>query len=129
MELPDDLPLVKVDGALMEQVFVNLFETAGRHTPPGTNITVSAQANGQHLVVTIQNDGPPFADDESERIFGKFQRAPGTKALGFGLGLAISRAILEAHGGTITARNRPSTGVQFDMQLPIGSPAPEVPVG
>ena len=129
MQLPDDLPLVKVDGALMEQVFVNLFENAGRHTPPGTNITVSAQSSGQRLVVTIQNDGPPFADGESERIFGKFQRAPGTKALGFGLGLAISRAILEAHGGTITARNRPSTGVQFDMQLPIGAPAPEVPVG
>ena len=125
--LPADLPLVFVDGVLLEQAFVNLLENASRHTPPGTTVIISAKMLPQSVVIEIANNGPHFVPGEEDKIFEKFYRPNECSTQGFGLGLTICRAILEAHGGTIQARNRPEGGVSFMMIIPTIEDAPEVP--
>ena len=127
-DIPGDLPLVKVDGTLIEQVLVNLLENAARYTPAGTHIDISGRAQNGVFVVTVANDGPSLEPGDEERIFAKFHRAKTSQASGFGLGLAICRAILEAHGGTIIAANREPRGVRFILTLPIDVAPPEVPL-
>ena len=115
--LPPDLPLVPMDGVLMEQVVSNLLENAARHTPPGTPIDVSARADGGQLTVEIADRGPGLGPDELERVFEKFYHAKSSK--GAGLGLAICRAILASHGGRIWAENRKDGGALFRFSLPV----------
>jgi len=129
VKLPVDLPLLHVDGVLLEQAFINLLENAARHTPSGTKVTISGKNLPQTVVVEIANDGPCLSEGDEERIFEKFYRPTPNAPQGFGLGLSICRAILEAHGGTIRARNRRQGGVSFMMILPKGEDAPEVPRG
>ncbi len=127
-EVAADLPLVKLDGVLIEQAFVNLLENAARHTPPGTNVRVKASSTQNRLIIEIANDGPRLAVGEEDRIFGKFYRAKGKSTEGFGLGLTICRAIMEAHGGTIRAMNKDEGGVAFVMSIPLDEVVPEVPL-
>jgi len=129
VKLPEDLPLLSVDGVLLEQAFVNLLENAARHTPSGTKVTISGKNLPQSVVVEIANDGPCLTEGEEDRIFEKFYHPSPHATQGFGLGLTICRAILEAHGGSIRARNRKQGGVSFMMILPKGEDAPEVPRG
>lgn len=130
LELPNDLPLLHVDGLLMEQVFANLVENAARYTPSGTTITVRAALEGKHVRVTVSDSGPGLPIGAEERIFDKFFRAsPMTDGgRGSGLGLAICRAIVKAHGGSITASNRPGGGAEFVIRLPLPKNIPEVVV-
>jgi len=128
VDLPADLPLVRLDGVLMEQVFVNLLENAARHTPPGTHVEIAAEIEGGRIRITVANDGPPLPAGQENRIFDKFNRRGTSGSIGFGLGLAICRAILEAHDGTISARNRGETGVVFTIMLPRDRTAPEVDI-
>ncbi len=127
--LPPDLPLLQLDGVLMEQAFVNLLENAARHTPPGTHIEISARVQPQSVIVEVANDGPPLREGDEDRIFDKFYRPSASPSQGFGLGLTICRAILAAHGGEIRATNRRGGGVSFIMTLPKADAAPEVPLG
>jgi two-component system sensor histidine kinase KdpD len=121
-DLPEHLPLVPVDAVLMEQVFVNLIENAVRHTPPGGPIEISARAEGESLVVAVSDRGPGLAADDLSRVFEKFYRAK-TTAAGAGLGLAICKAILDAHDGRIWAENREGGGASFRFALPFkGAP-------
>lgn len=122
VRLPDTLPLVRVDAALLEQVLVNLLENTIRHTPPATTVMISAQRSGGQLEICYENDGPEFAAGEEELIFTKFRSGSGS-----GLGLAICRAIIEAHGGKMTAENRQKSGVRFIIRIPQLADAPEVP--
>ncbi len=128
--LPNDLPLLYVDGLLMEQVFVNLFENAARYTPEGTEVTIRAALDGKHLRIAISDNGPGLPTGAEERIFDKFYRASPTSdgGRGSGLGLAICRAIIKAHGGTIVAANRPGGGAEFVIRLPLPKDAPQVVV-
>jgi len=130
VHLPRDLPLVYVDGLLMEQVFVNLFENAARYTPSGTEVTIRAALDGKHVRIGIADNGPGIPSGAGERIFDKFYRASPTAdgGRGSGLGLAICRAIITAHGGTIVAANRPSGGAEFAIRLPLPKDAPQVMV-
>jgi len=80
-------------------------------------------------LIELSNDGPPLPDGEEDRIFDKFYRTSTTATQGFGLGLTICRAIMEAHGGTIKATNNREGGVSFFMTIPVSDPAPEVPLG
>ncbi|MEO7775587.1 MAG: ATP-binding protein, partial [Steroidobacteraceae bacterium] len=122
--LPEDLPLVHVDAALVTQVLTNLFDNAVRHAPDGKVITVSAVPDGKVLHVTIDDDGPGLPPGDVERLFAKFQRGREESAVpGAGLGLAICRAIVEAHGGTIRAVDLPGTGARFELTLPLGQDA------
>jgi two-component system, OmpR family, sensor histidine kinase KdpD len=118
-----------VDASLIVQVFTNLLDNAAKYTPPGTRIGISAVVDGASLLrVTVDDDGPGLPG-EPARLFDKFQRGgeEGT-IVGVGLGLAICRAIVEAHGGTIGARNRQnaarSGGARFEFTLPTVEPAP-----
>ena len=128
-DIEPDLPLVFVDGVLMEQAFVNLLENASRHTPAGTKVIISAKQLSNSIVVDISNNGPNFAAGDEDRIFEKFYRPAPCESQGFGLGLTICRAILEAHGGTIQAQNNAHGGVAFTMIIPKVDDVPVVPLG
>ena len=125
VRLPPDLPLVLMDGLLIEQVFVNLLENAVKYTPAGTPIEISAAAAEGAVVVDVADRGPGLGDGEEARVFDKFYRVTGATAVaGVGLGLTICRGIVTAHGGRIWAENRPGGGAVFRFTLPLtGEPA------
>jgi two-component system sensor histidine kinase KdpD len=127
VEIPPDLPLVRMDAVLMERVFANLLENAAKYTPPGTRITISARVAGEMLEASVADDGPGLPPGKEEAVFEKFVRgAKETATPGVGLGLAICRAIVEAHHGAIHAENAPGHGARFVLSLPLGTP-PEMP--
>ena len=117
-DIPEDLPLIPLDAILMEQVFVNLLDNAARHTPAGTPIDLSARMAQDVLRVEVSDRGPGLAPDELERVFEKFYRAK-SAAAGAGLGLAICKAVVEAHGGRIWAENRAGGGALFAFTIPL----------
>jgi two-component system sensor histidine kinase KdpD len=119
-----DLPLVPIDAALVEQLLTNLLENAVKYTPPGTPVEISARPAEGGLLVEVADRGPGIPPASAQMIFEKFYRLPREGATGgAGLGLAISRAIVEAHGGRIWVENRLGGGAAFRFTLPIvGSP-------
>jgi two-component system sensor histidine kinase KdpD len=125
-DLPDDLPLLLIDSVLIEQVLVNLLENAVKYTPPGSPIYLSAWAEGQEVIVEVADRGPGLPPGEEERIFEKFYRIRPTASGGIGLGLTICRAIVEAHGGRISAANRAGGGAVFRFTLPLEVEPPQV---
>ena len=129
--LPPDLPLVPIDGLLVEQVLMNLLENAARHTPPGTPVDVSAAAANGEVVVTVADRGPGLPPGEEERVFEKFRRLRGVGGGGgggggAGLGLTICRGIVRAHGGRIWTENRDGGGAAFRFTIPIVGTPPAV---
>ena len=123
IDLAPDLPAVHVDAALVVQVFANLFDNVLKYTPAGTRARVSAVADGSFVRVTVDDDGPGFPPGDPERLFDKFQRGADEPAtVGVGLGLAICRAIVEAHGGEIHAGRRLGSGAHFEFTLPSTEP-------
>ncbi|HUJ79849.1 MAG TPA: sensor histidine kinase KdpD [Nitrospiria bacterium] len=119
------LPLVHVDGVLMEQVLMNLLDNALKYAPPSTAIELSASVSDHTLLVEIADGGPGIPPGDEERIFDKFYRADTASEGGVGLGLTICRGIINAHGGRIWAENRPGGGARFRFTLPLE----EIPPG
>jgi two-component system sensor histidine kinase KdpD len=126
-EIPDSLPLVSADPILLEQVLVNLIENAAKHTPAGTSIDVVARASGTAIEIDVADHGPGITPGTESQIFEKFVRRAGGGVGGVGLGLAICRGIVQAHGGTIVAENRAGGGALFRVTLPIVGEAPRMP--
>ncbi len=125
ISLPDDLPMPPLDGLLMEQLLVNLLENIGKYTPPGSPVNIGARRVGDAVELTVEDRGPGLPADALERIFDIFYRVPGEHPpRGYGLGLAISRAVAVAHGGSIRAENRPRGGARFIVTLPLETAAP-----
>jgi len=123
--LPPELPLVFCDGVLIERVLFNLVENATKYTPPGTPIRISARRAGDTFEVSIEDRGPGVPPGRERAIFEKFTRGHRESVVpGVGLGLAISRAIVEAHRGTIGAENREGGGARFAFTLPAEEPPP-----
>jgi two-component system sensor histidine kinase KdpD len=123
VRLPADLPLLNFDAVLMERVFCNLLENAAKYSPAGTGIAVGARVDGPAVEVTVTNAGSGFPADRQEAIFELFQRGDSESAVpGMGLGLAICRAILDAHGGHIRAVNPAAGGACVLFTLPRGTP-------
>jgi two-component system sensor histidine kinase KdpD len=121
--LPPDLPLLHVDPALFERVLCNLLENADKYTPAGTLIEISAGAVDEHIRILIDDHGPGLPANREEAIFQMFERGKKESATpGVGLGLAICRAIVEAHGGTVVGQTRPGGGARFIIELPRGEP-------
>ena len=121
VELPPDLPLLYGDGVLLERVLANLFENAAKYTPAGTPIRLSARHEGAQIVVDVTDDGPGLPPVEADSLFRKFIRGDKESSTpGVGLGLAICRAIVQAHGGQISASNRaaPQHGAVLRWTLP-----------
>ena len=128
-DIPADLPLVECDAVLIERVLVNLLENAAKYTPPSSQVSISARAVGGTMQVTVADDGPGIAPGQEAEIFEKFTRGVRESSTsGVGLGLAICKAIVEAHGGSIAARNVAGGGAAFTFGLPLGEP-PEVDAG
>jgi two-component system, OmpR family, sensor histidine kinase KdpD len=119
VDLPDDLPLVRVDGALIEQALVNLLENAARHTPPRTLIRLRSHVVGTELIVSVEDFGPGLPEGDLEHLFEKFRHG---RRGGVGLGLAICRAIIALHGGRIWAERLPEVGTAFRFALPLETP-------
>jgi two-component system sensor histidine kinase KdpD len=128
--LPGDLPLVEFDATLIERVLFNLFENACKYAPDGSLIELRAQVSGESLLVTLRDHGQGLPHGQEESIFEKFTRGSRESATpGVGLGLAISRAIVEAHRGRIWAENALEGGAQFSFALPLGTPPEMSPAG
>ena len=127
VRMPDDLPLVPIDGVLMEQVLVNLLENAVKYTPEGTPIELAAWAEDQGVVVEIADRGSGIPPGDEERVFEKFYRGSHTRdRRGVGLGLPICRGIVQAHGGRIWVENRPGGGASFRFLVPRPESAPRM---
>ena len=131
IDLPADLPLVAIDAVLVEQVFLNLLDNATRYSAAGSPIDISAKVAGLTVVVEVSDRGMGFAPGDEQRAFEKFYRGHSARVRGVGLGLAICRAIVEIHGGSITAENRPGGGATIQFTLPLDSspPAQEISNG
>ena len=127
VHLPADLPLIDVDAVLLERVLCNLLENAAKFTAPDSRIDIGASAEPGQLTLWVDDNGPGLPPGREEEIFKKFERGDKESATpGVGLGLAICRAIVEAHGGRIRAHNRSGGGARFIIELP-RSPAPAAP--
>jgi two-component system, OmpR family, sensor histidine kinase KdpD len=120
--VPGDLPLVAIDDVLIEQVLVNLLDNTIKYTPAGTPIEIIVTAGDRNVTVEVADHGPGLPPGKEERVFDKFYRADPVGARGAGLGLAIVRGVVEAHGGRIWAQNLPGGGVAFLFTLPLGDP-------
>jgi two-component system sensor histidine kinase KdpD len=127
VNLPPEPLLVETDGVLLEQVVINLLENAAKHTPSGTPVEIRVSSEPKELVVEVLDRGPGIPAGEEQRIFERFHRLPTAHGVeGAGLGLALCRAIVRAHGGHIEAENRPGGGAVFRFGLPREKP-PELP--
>jgi two-component system sensor histidine kinase KdpD len=129
LALPADAPLVQLDAVLIEQVLVNLLENAAKYTPPRTTVTVAAETNPGELALSVSDNGPGLRPGEEEQVFEKFYRgSPESATGGVGLGLAICRSIVEAHGGVIRAGRSAAGGARFSFTLPQKAAAPVLEV-
>lgn len=125
VQLPAAMPLVECDAVLIERVLVNLLENAGKYTPPGTPVEILAELAGDELRVGVRDHGPGIPAGREGAIFEKFTRGDSESATpGVGLGLAICRAIVEAHRGLITVEPTRPRGATFWFTLPRGTPPP-----
>jgi two-component system sensor histidine kinase KdpD len=116
VDVPDDLPPVSADYWQLDQVVTNLLENAVRHSPPGTAVHLAARTEGGALLLTVDDEGPGIPPERRDEVFEPFR--PGAPAPTSGIGLAICRAIVEAHGGTIAAGDGPGGGARLTVRLP-----------
>ena len=124
-DLPEDMPPVELDYLQIDQVLTNLLENAVHYTPPETPIEISAHVEGEEMVISVADRGPGVPAVDLERIFDKFYRVLGTqRTTGSGLGLAVCKGLVEAHGGRIWAENRDGGGAVFRFTLPITKTEP-----
>jgi two-component system sensor histidine kinase KdpD len=123
-DVAPDLPLVLLDFTEIDQVLTNLVENALKYTRPGTPICIAARRRGADIEVSVTDSGPGVPPRHLARLFDKFYRGEsgttaGFRPQGMGLGLAICKGLIEAHGGRIAARNVPEGGLQITFTLPI----------
>ena len=117
--LPENLPLVYGDDVLLGQLVVNLLENAAKYTPEDAPIEIVAETTNDAIVLEIRDRGAGLEPGDQQRIFDKFYRGHSEGVRGVGLGLAICRAITEAHQGTIEAVNRTGGGAAFVVRIPV----------
>lgn len=118
VDVPADLPLVPLDFTEIEDVLVNLLDNAVRHSPESTTIRISAAQRDHEVVVQIENEGPPIPLDATGQIFDRFYRVQRDRR-GLGLGLAICKGLVEAHGGRIWVERPGEPGARFAFTLPL----------
>jgi two-component system sensor histidine kinase KdpD len=120
VEAADGLPLVFVDAELIQMVIAHLIDNAVKYTPAGSPIRIGASSTQGGVMIHVTDQGPGLTEDEQSRIFDKFYRGSGGQQLkGTGMGLAIAREIIRAHGEEIWVRSSPGQGSEFCFSLPI----------
>jgi two-component system sensor histidine kinase KdpD len=119
--LGDSLPRVKMDLRHTEEILSQLLDNAGKYSPRGTPITITAEVQGNMLVTSVADQGPGIDAIDQSMIFDKFYRGQEQRQniQGTGMGLAIAKAIVEAHGGTISLTTQPGRGSVFSFTLPL----------
>ena len=122
IDIMDEMPLVKIDFGLMEQVLYNLLLNATQYAPPASNILLATEYTNNIMIMRLADNGPGFPENEIKNAFKKFFRVDGSKTGGLGLGLSIARGFVEAHGGTIAIENRIEGGACFIIQIPTEIP-------
>ncbi|MDM9624447.1 sensor histidine kinase KdpD [Rhizobium sp. S152] len=129
MAIPADLPMIRVDPVLFEQVLFNLIDNAAKYAPSGSTISISGSANHETVVMQVSDEGPGIPPNDLERVFDTFYRARKGDQVraGTGLGLSICRGFIEAMGGTIAAGNRTDrAGAIFTISLPRPNDIPKM---
>lgn len=122
VSIPEDMPLVKIDFGLMEQVLYNLLFNSCEYAPVSTEINLNIYHEDSELVMQIKDRGPGFPTEALKNVFKKFFRVDGSKTGGLGLGLSIVKGFIEAHKGSITVENRKNGGAKFTIKIPTGNP-------
>lgn len=123
-DIPDDLPPVPLDYVEIDQALSNLIENAAKYAAPGTEIRVTARESGRYVRVEVRDEGPGIAQDSLPHVFEPFYRAVTgeSKPQGTGLGLAVTKGLVEAHGGQVAAESLPGRGARFCFTLPLSAP-------
>ena len=124
--VPEDMPFVKIDFGLMEQVLYNLIYNATQYAPPESNIRVKTFYDNGSMTVQVMDRGPGIPGKDISFIFNKFYRVEGSKAGGTGLGLSIAKGFVEAHKGSINVENRYNGGAKFTIIIPTEIPQIEL---
>lgn len=120
--IDDEMPLVRIDFGLIEQVLYNLLINSTQYAPDSTEIALSAKHENENLIIEIKDEGPGFPETELKNVFMKFFKVNSRKAGGLGLGLSIVKGFIEAHNGTIDVSNRENGGAKFTIQIPSEKP-------
>ncbi|RWF40049.1 MAG: two-component sensor histidine kinase, partial [Mesorhizobium sp.] len=127
IDIPADLPMLRLDPVLFEQALFNLLDNAAKYAPPGSTIRLQGWVDNGSVILQIMDEGPGIPPDDLERIFDTFYRVRKRDQVraGTGLGLSISRGFIEAMGGTITAANRTDrAGAIFTIRMPVPADVP-----
>ncbi|MBI3964797.1 MAG: HAMP domain-containing protein [Chloroflexi bacterium] len=122
-EIDDSLPMIVGDARKIERVLVNLVQNAIRHTAAGGSVVLEARARNASVDITVADDGEGIAATDLPRVFDRFYRGEKSRSRehgGAGLGLAIARGIVEAHGGQIWVESAVGEGTRFTFSLPVG---------
>ncbi|HBL77238.1 MAG: hypothetical protein A2W90_15525 [Bacteroidetes bacterium GWF2_42_66] len=122
INIPENMPLVKIDFGLMEQVLYNLLFNASQYAPAASSIKLNVGHKNRELVIRITDRGPGFPGEALKDVFKKFFRVDGSKTGGLGLGLSIVKGFVEAHKGSITVCNRKNGGAKFTIRIPSENP-------
>jgi NtrC-family two-component system sensor histidine kinase KinB len=128
IEVAPDLPLVRADPEQIGRVLSNLLSNALRHTDRGGRVQVSAARRDGQVAISVADTGHGIPPEYLPRIFDRFVRVPDAPSGGAGLGLAISKSIVEAHGGQIVVQSRVGHGSTFTFTLPVVGGAPSAPI-
>ena len=117
-EIPPDMPLVKLDFGLMEQVIYNLLLNSSQYSRAGSTFRFKAYYNDGFLIIKVEDNGPGFPPEILDKVFDKFYKVDNSKAGGLGLGLSIVKGLVEAHKGTVNVENLPAGGAVFTITIP-----------
>lgn len=120
--VPNDIPLIRLDFGLMEQVFYNLILNACQYSPVGSTIRFDVQYDNGYLLTRISDEGPGFPPELLNKVFTKFFRVYTMRSGGLGLGLSIVKGIVEAHKGMVRVSNSSNSGAIFTISIPTEVP-------
>lgn len=120
--IPEEMPLVKIDFGLMEQVLYNLLFNSTQYAPGASIIEVNINYSNENMIIVVKDKGPGFPESEIQNVFKKFFRVDGSKTGGLGLGLSIVKGFVEAHNGHITVENSKNGGAKFTIKIPTEIP-------
>jgi two-component system sensor histidine kinase KdpD len=123
IDVPAELPFVSVDFALIVQALVNILDNALKYSPVDLPVEIKGRQIGREVTIVIADHGPGIPPQDLSHVFEKFYRIRRPdKVAGTGLGLSICKGIVDAHGGHITAENRPGGGAVISLTLPVAEP-------